>query len=280
VKPAAFDYTRPNTVAEARAALSDGSTGARILAGGQSLVPMLNLRLSSVTLLIDIRQIDALRQTTESAESVAFGACIRHGEIEDGLVPDPAMGLMRYVARHLAYRAVRNRGTIGGSVALEDPSADWLTALFSLGASYRAAGVAGERTIATDQMFGGPYTTALAPSDILTAIVVPKLTRDARWGYYKVIRKAGEYPVTIASAVIDPAREYCSVVLGGNDHEPRRLNRTEDFLGKARRWSIDLEDRLRSAIRADLSANDRGDTFYQVKLAETAVLRAVTKAME
>ena len=101
--------------------VSDGSTGARILAGGQSLVPMLNLRLSSATLLVDIRQISELRQATESVDTVIFGACVRHAEIEDGVVPDPAIGMMRHVARHLAYRAVRNRGTIGGSVALADP---------------------------------------------------------------------------------------------------------------------------------------------------------------
>jgi carbon-monoxide dehydrogenase medium subunit len=280
VKPAPFDYVRPHTIAEALVAVSDGSTGARILAGGQSLLPMLNLRLSSATLLVDIRQISDLRQAVDSGDTVTFGACVTHGEIEDGVVPDPTMGMMRYVAKHLAYRAVRNRGTIGGSVALADPSADWLTALHSLGATYRVAGSAGERTIAAEKMFGGPYTTALASSDILTAIVVPRLTRNARWGYYKVIRKAGEYPVTIASAVIDPGRGYCSVVLGGNDREPLPLKRTADVLPEMHRWSADVESSLRTAIRADFAAADRGETFYQTKLAETAVLRAATRALE
>jgi aerobic carbon-monoxide dehydrogenase medium subunit len=279
VKPASFDYVRPRTIAEALAAVSDGSTGARILAGGQSLVPMLNLRLSSATLLVDIRQISELRQATESVDTVIFGACVRHAEIEDGVVPDPAIGMMRHVARHLAYRAVRNRGTIGGSVALADPSADWLTVLHSLGATYRVEGPAGERTIATDGMFSGPYTTALASSDILTAIVVPKLTRGARWGYYKVIRKAGEYPVTIASVVIDPGRRLYSVVLGGNDREPLRLKLAADTLLEMRHWPADVENRLRRAIRADFAAADRGETFYQAKLAETAVLRAANKAI-
>ena len=89
-------------------------------------------------------------------------------------------------------------------------------------------------------MFGGPYTTALASSDILTAIVVPKLTRGARWGYYKVIRKAGEYPVTIASVVIDPGRTLCSVVLGGNDREPLRLKLAAGTLLEMHHWSADI----------------------------------------
>lgn len=279
MKPAAFDYVRPNDAGEAVAALSDHEWGARVLAGGQSLVPMLNLRLSPVLRLVDISRIEELRGFEEDADAVTYGACVRHGEFEDGKVPDPARGIMRHVASRIAYRAIRNRGTIGGSVSLADPSADWIPVVMALDASFIIRGREGERRADSAQMFLGPYATALGEHDILTGIRVPKLARAARWGYYKIIRKAGEYPMTTASVVLDPDRGRCGVVLGAVNRGHLTMGRVCAAMRGAEAWSTQLEAALRDAIRLDLEEAGRDQDSYEMKLCETTLLRAAQSAL-
>ena len=121
MKPAPFSYYRATSVEDAITALSGADGMAAVLAGGQSLVPMLNLRLSPVDHLIDLRPITALSRQEETPEAICYGALTTHAAFEDGAVPDGTNGLMRYAAAHIAYRAVRNRGTLGGALALADP---------------------------------------------------------------------------------------------------------------------------------------------------------------
>ena len=134
MKPAAFDYVRPKSLAEAIAILSAAAGDAQILAGGQSLVAMMNLRVAAPDLLVDIARLDELRTVSETSDHVVLGACVTHAAIEDCLVPDPSRGFMPDVASNLAYRAVRTRGTLGGSLALSDPAADWPTVMSALAA--------------------------------------------------------------------------------------------------------------------------------------------------
>lgn len=280
MKPAPFDYVRPRDLGEAIAALSGLEWGARVLAGGQSLVPMLNLRLTPVARLVDISRLEELQGVSETADSVTYGACIRHGEFEDGQVPDPARGMMRHVAGRIAYRAVRNRGTIGGSLSLADPSADWITVVMALGADFIVTGPVGERVVKGPDMFVGPYSTTLGEHDILTAIRVPKLRPAARWGYYKIVRKIGEYPIATGSVVIDPERGRSSVVLGAVNRGVLEMTRTAATLRGSPAWSPQIEAALREAIRQDLSAAGRGADFYETKLCETTLLRAAHSALE
>ena len=139
MKPVAFDYARPASVAEALRMLA-GNAEAKVLAGGQTLGPMLNLRLAQPALLVDITRIPELAAVTEDADAVTIGATVTHAAIEDGRVTDPTGGFLRRVARGIAYRAVRTRGTIGGSLAHADPAADWLSCLTALGAEVLIAG--------------------------------------------------------------------------------------------------------------------------------------------
>ena len=143
MKPVEFDYERPATLDEALELLAQPN--ARVLAGGQSIGPMLNLRLVQPTLLVDITAIEALRETSREDGTLQLGACVTHTAIEDGNLRDVTNKAMASVARNIAYRAVRNRGTIGGSLVHADPAADWLTCLSALGADVIAAGVEGER---------------------------------------------------------------------------------------------------------------------------------------
>src|SRR3954464_1451453 len=137
MKPASFSYARPATLSDAVHNLQSLTDQSRVIAGGQSLGPMLNLRLAQPKHLVDISRLEGLRKATIEGNLLAIGACTTHAEIEDGKIPDVTLGLMPFIARSIAYRAVRNRGTIGGSLAHADPAADWLTTAIAIDASVR-----------------------------------------------------------------------------------------------------------------------------------------------
>ena len=176
MKPAAFNYERPETVSAAIKLLQDTGGSAKILAGGQSLGPMLNMRLINPTLLIDIARISELNDISDDGDALIFGACVTHAAIEDRMVPDASGGMMPAVARGIAYRAVRNKGTIGGSLAHADPAADWPTVLTALDAKFTIQSAGGAtRTVEPGDFFVGPLTTTLGEHEMLTSIEVPTL---------------------------------------------------------------------------------------------------------
>jgi carbon-monoxide dehydrogenase medium subunit len=214
MKPAPFSYYRATSIDDAITALSGADGMAAVLAGGQSLVPMLNLRLSPVDHLIDLRAIAALSRQEETPEAICYGALTTHAAFEDGLVPDGTNGLMRYVASRIAYRAVRNRGTLGGALALADPAADWLTTAVALDASVTLTGPDGQRCLAITDFVIGPYYTQIAEDEIIDSIVVPRRSAAERWGYYKVAPKVGEYAKSLAVAMIDPEKASARLVIG------------------------------------------------------------------
>src|ERR1700736_710613 len=133
MKAAAFAYERPPDLNAALALMAEADGMTKIMAGGQSLGPMLNLRLVEPDLIIDIAGLSELKQAERSGDELVIGACITHGDIEDGRIPDVSRGALQRVASAIAYRAVRNRGTIGGSLSHADPAADWVSALAALG---------------------------------------------------------------------------------------------------------------------------------------------------
>ena len=230
MKPAAFEYVRPRSLAEAIAILSAAAGDAQILAGGQSLVAMMNLRVAAPDLLVDIARLDELRTVSETSDHVVLGACVTHAAIEDCLVPDPSRGFMPDVASNLAYRAVRTRGTLGGSLALSDPAADWPTVMSALAAHVLLRGPAGGRSVDAVDFATGVYETVRAADEIVESIHIPKLSLRARWGYAKFCRKSGEFANSIAAAVRDPDRAYARVVLGAVNGPPIVLARTSSLL--------------------------------------------------
>jgi len=220
MKPAAFDYERPETVSAAIKLLKDVGGGAKILAGGQSLGPMLNMRLVNPLLLIDIARISELNDISDDGDALIFGACVTHAAIEDRKVPDASGGMMPAIAGGIAYRAVRNKGTIGGSLVHADPAADWITTLTALGSQALVSGPQGERTIALDQFIRSAFDTVLTDDEILIAVRVPKLSNNARWGFYKFCRKTGEFAETMSAIVVDPERGVTRVVIGATNSHP------------------------------------------------------------
>ena len=219
MKAPAFDYARPKDVAGALGFLAKENSKA--VAGSQSLGPMLNLRVVQPSLLVDLRHVEELKAVKDEKDGVTFGACVTHAQIEDGKVPDPTGGFMREVASNIAYRAVRNRGTVGGSLVHADPAADWPSALTLLGAVAIIAGPAGRRELPMDKFLTGIFETVLKENELLVAVRIPRRSKAARFGYWKFCRKAGEFPQAIGGALHDPERKETRAVVGATSGAPR-----------------------------------------------------------
>jgi aerobic carbon-monoxide dehydrogenase medium subunit len=260
MKPAAFEYVRPKSVAEAIAALSQASGDAQVMAGGQSLVAMMNLRVAAPDIVVDIARLDELQACADAADHVSLGACVTHAAIEDGRVPDPSRGFMPSVAGNLAYRAVRTRGTLGGSLALSDPAADWPVVMSAMDAQVMLRGPQGRRTVAAAAFATGTYETVRAADEIIESVRIPKLSARARWGYAKFCRKSGEFADSIAAVVCDPDRGYARVVLGAVEGPPLVLARSSVLVlggnaeGCERAIAADLENRPLDDFHASLHA--------------------------
>ncbi len=221
MKPAQFDYRRARSVKEAATLLKEGGGNTRLLAGGQSLGPMLNLRLARPRRLVDIKRAEGLRDLAADDAVFSIGAGFTHAEIEDGAVEDPTGGLLRRIAGGIAYRAIRNRGTLGGSLAHADPAAEWVSAMAALGAVIVAHEAGGQRRrLAADAFLRGAFATSLAEDEVLTAVEVPRFSRQARFGYCKLCRKAGEFAKAIGIAVLDPDRDIARVLAGAVEGAP------------------------------------------------------------
>jgi carbon-monoxide dehydrogenase medium subunit len=222
MKPVAFDYLRPASVREATDALAKASGMAKAVAGGQSLGPMLNLRLARPQLLVDVAALPELRAIEDGGDFWRIGAGTTHAEIEDGHTPFGTGGLMSTVARSIAYRAIRNRGTVGGSLAHADPAADWPLVLSALDAQINIEGPAGARQVPCAELMLAAFTTVLEADEIIVSVDIPKPHPAMRWGYYKFRRKVGEFP-TASAIVIADSQSGVRALLGALGGAPRPL---------------------------------------------------------
>jgi len=276
MKAPAVDYVRPRSLAEAVDLLANASVDARLIAGGQSLLALMNLRLASPGLLIDIARLPELLGAVDDADGVTLGACITHAAIEDGRVADPSQGLMSKVASTLAHRAIRTRGTIGGSLALSDPAAEWPTVLAALDAEVSLCSANGGRSLKCTELATGIFATKLAENEIIESARVPMLSNDARWGYVKLARKSGEFADALAVVVTDPQRRYSRIVSGAANGAPLVLEDTSRLVGEGGRDA----DALRGAIGRDLDrASDRHFDEFQRNLHAIAAIRAVKQVL-
>jgi carbon-monoxide dehydrogenase medium subunit len=276
MKPVAFDYERPRTIADAVRLLGEEKAFCKVLAGGQSLGPMLNLRLAQPDLLIDIAGIAELANIAEGSDHIEIGACVTHADIEDGRVPDVTQGLLPRVAGTIAYRAVRNRGTVGGSLAHADPAADWISVFPLLGAEIIIATAAATRKIAAADLMLSSFTTVLKGDELIQAIRVPKLSDRARWGFYKFNQKAGEFAHVIGAVLHDPQRSVFRAVLGAIETAPIVLADAAVLFGGP--YRPNLADRLDQAGLLRL-LDERGVTDpYIRQLVPVALKRAARQA--
>jgi carbon-monoxide dehydrogenase medium subunit len=271
MKSAPFEYVRPKTVVEASVALGRRDATTAAIAGGQSLLPMLGLRVALVDLLVDISRLDDLKVVTETPDSLWLGALTTHAAIEDGKVPDLFSGLMRRVGGQIAYRSVRNHGTLGGSVALADPSADWPCCLIALNASVRIVGRGGVRMERVADFIHDAFATTLVTGDIVVGFDIPAPRAPLRWGFAKVARKSGAFAQSIAIATAQGKDGPISVVLGAAGPRPRQMIATGNQLAVA----ASTEEQVRAAIATDLDAHFTDLDSYQKRMHTANILRAV-----
>ncbi|PJX28106.1 carbon monoxide dehydrogenase [Advenella sp. S44] len=223
MKAAKFDYARVNSIDEALTLLDVNDINVKILAGSQSLGPMLNLRLARPQKLIDISAASALRTVEKQKNSIRIGAAVTHAEIEDGTHDALRGHMMHYVAGRIAYRAVRNRGTIGGSLAHADPAADWVLVCNVLDAQLEIRAGKDARMVPATRYMQAAYTTDLQPEEMIVAVHVPMMSSEARWGYYKFVRKVGEFAEASCACYFDRAASVARIVIGALDGSPQLL---------------------------------------------------------
>ena len=270
MKAVNFDYVRPADVTEALAALSRVPGGAKFIAGGQSLGPMLNLRLARPQLLVDIARLDSLRTIEDRGNAWRIGAGVTHARLEDMKGQLRGGEMLCEVAAGIAYRAVRNRGTIGGSLVHADPAADWPLALAALGATVNIRGARGTRAEPADRFIKGAFTTVLGEDEIVETIDVPKLSATGRYGYYKFCRKTGEFAEASAAAIFDPASRTARVFLGALAGAPQPLPAlAQQVAGTGRAEKEAIVDAV-SAAAPELDPIERG-------MAVAAVARALQR---
>ncbi len=237
MKAAEFDYVKPTTIDQVFALLQEYGDEARLLAGGQTLLATLGMRLSEPSLVIDITGIESLRGIGVHGDVLRIGALTTHSEIEASALVAQHAPLLSQAVGHIAHRAIRNAGTWGGSIAYADPAAEWPTCLLALEGTVIVRGPAGERRIAADDFFVDLYTTALQPDEVLVACELPVARPDSWYGFSELARRHGDYAIVglAAAARRTPqGLEQVRLVYLGVGAVPLRARQTETLLqGKA-----------------------------------------------
>jgi carbon-monoxide dehydrogenase medium subunit len=276
MKPAPFGYERPRDLQAALAILGEAEASAKIIAGGQSLGPMLNLRLVEPDLIVDITGLSELKHVERRGNELILGACVTHADIEDGRIPDVTRGAMQNVAGAIAHRAVRNRGTIGGSLSHADPSADWVSALSALGAKLTLRSRAGARTVGMEDFIVGALECALRPGEIVETIHVPTMPASAHWGYVKSCRKTGEFAHALGAVMIDPTAAIARVVIGAIDSAPIVIANAEELFGGrvAGDYKERFDARVADAILVKAGVSDAVHRHIHVNVLKRAVREA------
>ncbi|MGB3068221.1 MAG: FAD binding domain-containing protein [Ottowia sp.] len=257
MKAAVFDYQCPADLQEARQALQSADGLAKIMGGSQSLGPMLNLRLARPATVVDVSRLPELAQVRMEGNRIIVGGAVTHAAIEDGLHVPLQGHPMQEIAAGIAYRAVRNRGTLGGSLAHADPAADWIVTLTALDAQLTLSSAGGERNIAMRDFMQAAYTTALEAQEIIVSVSVPH-ARGGRWGYYKFCRKPGEFAEASAAVWQPPEGGAATLVLGALDGVPMQLPELALDIGREGSAAASRE-RIEQAIRAALPQRDAVD---------------------
>lgn len=290
MKPAPFRYARAASLAEAIGLLAAAPGDTKVLAGGQSLVPMLNMRLVRPAVLVDVNGLRELAGITPTADGgLRIGALTRHAELAASSTVLERAPLLAEAARHVGHAAIRNQGTLGGSLAHADPAAELPAALLALDARVHVTGPRGGHEIAADALFRGLLTTALEADEILTAVEVP--AQPAGWGFVEIARRPGDFALAGVAAVVGVGRpltlpsppsggegEVRLVGFGVGDR-PLRLPGAERLLAGA---PLDAETAARAGAAAGPDCDPPGDVHgsadYRRHLATVLVERALLQA--
>jgi carbon-monoxide dehydrogenase medium subunit len=276
VKPAPFHYARPADLGEAIALLAEHGTDAKLLAGGQSLVPMLNMRLVRPAVLVDLNGIRALERIAPAPDGgLVIGALARHTDVVASPIVCERAPLLADAARHVGHTAIRNRGTVGGSVAHADPAAELPAALVALDATFALVSPRGRREVGAGDFFRGLLATALADDEILTDITVP--ATSAGWGFAEIARRPGDFALAGVAAVLSAGAARV-VAFGVGDRPVRCLAAEATLRGSARDDAAAA--RAGAAAAADTAPMDdvHASAEYRRHLATVMTERALLHA--
>jgi carbon-monoxide dehydrogenase medium subunit len=254
MKAPPFDYVRVRTVAQALELLARHGDDARVLAGGQTLLATLNMRLSEPALLVDITAIEGLRAIEQRGDRLWIGALATHSDIESSSLVSAAAPLLCAAVPHIAHRAVRNAGTWGGSLAYADPAAEWPACLLALDGVVTVQGRGGQRRVAARDFFVDLYTTALAPDELLLGADVPVATPSDWFGFDELARRRGDYAVAglaIAARFERTIAQQVRLAFLGMGATPLRAPRTEALLSGKELSPATIEIALAS-LKAEL----------------------------
>lgn len=283
MKAAAFDYHAPATVEAALALLAAHGDDARVLAGGQSLVPTMAFRMARPAVLVDINRIPGLDRLETSGGRLTIGALVRHARFETPVVPGPLGLLLADVAHHIAHLPIRQRGTFCGSLAHADPASEWCAAALALDAAMTVRGPDGTRIIPARDWFQGIMTAALQPGEILTGVTLPLLGPEWRCGFAEFARRAGDFALAMAVVVLrmDQGRvAEARIALGGVGATPI-LAADAALLLRDLAPDAALIQTAAAAAAAECEPQDdlHADAEYRRDLVRAMVRRALAKAL-
>jgi carbon-monoxide dehydrogenase medium subunit len=283
VKPAPFVYHAPKTVDETVAKLAEFSPlDGRVLAGGQSLVPMMAFRMARPAHLIDINAVAGLDRIAVEGNTLSIAACVRHAAFHRPVVSGPTGALLTNVVANIAHYPIRLRGTFCGSLAHADPASEWCLTAVTLGAEIVALSTRGRRVIPADDYFEGMMMTVLAEDELLSEARLPLLPLDTRFGFYEFTRRAGDYAIAMALATFrlhDGVIVEPRVGVGGAEGRPRRIAQAEAILAEQKPGA----EIFRAAAEAAADAIDpledvHADAEFRLDLVRAVTRRALERA--
>jgi aerobic carbon-monoxide dehydrogenase medium subunit len=283
VKPAPFVYHAPRTAADAVAMLAElGPRDGRVLAGGQSLLPMMAFRMARPAHLIDINAVAGFDRLAVEADALSIGACVRHAAFHRLVAPGPTGALLAAVVRHIAHYPIRLRGTFCGSLAHADPASEWCLTAVTLGAEIVAASARGRRRVAADDYFTGIMATTLADDELLIETRQPLLPSDTRFGFYEFSRRAGDYALAMALVTYrlqDGVMVEPRIGVGGAEARPRRIADAEAVLAGAKPGDECFRAAAAAAAAAIEPLEDvHADAAYRLDLVRAVTRRALERA--
>ena len=281
LKPASFEYRRPASLEEAAALLSAHRGEARILAGGQSLVPMLNFRLAAPSMLVDINEIEGLDRIESRHDGLELGALVRWHQIETSRTVRAANPLLSEAVGHIGHYQIRNRGTWAGSSAHADPAAEFPAVAIVCGARFEIRSIRGKRTVEAEDFFVGPLTTVLEPDEILTDVEFPAWPAGRRWGFEEFSLRPGDFAIAGVAALIDGIGDAasCRLACFGVGDKPSRLGKAEGVIA-AEGLTRDAIAHAAAAAAAEVEAQAdiHAPADYRRALVEVLVERTVLRA--
>jgi carbon-monoxide dehydrogenase medium subunit len=284
VKPAPFDYVRPRELDEVLGALAEHGGEAKILAGGQSLMPLLNFRMLRPAILVDVNKVEALSFVREDGRGLRLGALTRHHMLETSPLVRERFPVLAVAMAHVAHLAIRNRGTIGGSLSHADPAAELPMMAMLLDAVIHTRTPAEERRHAASDFFLGPLTSALEDDEIVTEIELPGLDPGTGWGFEEVSQRSGDFAIAAAAALVrlDEGRiAEARIALMGIDETPVRMREIEAALfGAAPGPDLAREAAARAAGAVNPNSDLKASADYRRHLVRAIVERTLRAAWE